>query len=217
MMPTSETLSSKLDESIRNDVICNSDLPKTYNETKIVILPQDPIWIYTYWEISEDTVKKTAEYHGENFDSYNVVIRVYDITGIDFDGSNAHRYFDINVHPLALSWYINVGEYNRSWCVDICYILQNGDFVTIARSNDLTMPRYGVSNISDEQWALLKLEFEKLIKMSEGSKFGANSYDVVKAMKVHWKEFVNLPSSKVFSGSSSLFKSGQLLEKSEMV
>ncbi|MDR1522352.1 MAG: DUF4912 domain-containing protein [Endomicrobium sp.] len=200
---TKENLSSKLNKVNKAVSYQNCDLPRTYNDTKIVILPKDPIWIYTYWEISTHTIEEFQSKDGEPFNILSLVLRVYDISYIDFDGFNANKYFDIKIHPDALSWYINLGEYNCSWCVDLGYFLRDGRFITIARSNTLTSPRYGISDITEEQWASLKLEFEKLLKMSNDVNNSLSSYDLVKAMQVHWEEFLKLPSSKVFGGSSS--------------
>ncbi|MDR2396230.1 MAG: DUF4912 domain-containing protein [Endomicrobium sp.] len=200
---TKENLSSKLNKVNKAVSYQNCDLPRTYNDTKIVILPKDPIWIYTYWEISTHTIEEFQSKDGEPFNILSLVLRVYDISYIDFDGFNANKYFDIRIRPDALSWYINLGEYNCSWCVDLGYFLRDGRFITIARSNTLTSPRYGISDITEEQWASLKLEFEKLLKMSNDVNNSLNSYDLVKAMQAHWEEFLKLPSSKVFGGSSS--------------
>ena len=138
-----------------------------------------------------------------------MVIRVYDTTDISFDGSNANRYFDVFVTPQSDSWYINVGEFNRCWCVDLGYLTKDGKFISIARSNKVSMPRYGVSNITDEQWALLQIEFEKLLKISGVNKVGMSSFDIAKLMRERWEEIVSisLPSSHShISSSSSSFK-----------
>ncbi|MDR2067314.1 MAG: DUF4912 domain-containing protein [Endomicrobium sp.] len=198
-----ENLSSKLNKVKKEDPYYNCELPRTYNDTKIVILPRDPIWIYTYWEISTHTREEFPNKYGESFNTLCLVLRVYDISYVNFNGFNANKYFDIKVRPDALSWYINLGEYNCSWCVDLGYFLRDGRFITIARSNTLTSPRYGVSDITEEQWASLRLEFEKLLKIANDVNKSLSSYDLVKAMQTHWEEFLKLPSSKLFSGSSS--------------
>ncbi|MDR0723874.1 MAG: DUF4912 domain-containing protein [Endomicrobium sp.] len=202
MTLSKENLSSKLDKHEKETSCNNYGLPKTYNDTKIVILPRDPIWIYTYWEVSTHVIEEFLNKYGEPFNVLFSVLRIYDISYINFNGFNANKYFDIKVHPDALSWYINLGEYNRSWCVDLGYFLRNGRFITIARSNTIISPRYGVSNVSDEQWASLRLEFEKLLELNNLNT-SLSSSGLVKAMQKHWEEFLKLPSSKVFNGSSS--------------
>lgn len=201
-----ENLSSKIQSTNRNSREKNPGLPSNYGDTKAVMLPRDPIWIYVYWEINRDTVEQIQSKYGQNFDPSGLTIRVYDVTGIDFDGANANKFFDISVNPNAMSWYINVGEFNRSWCVDVGYILKNGKFITVARTDSMAMPRHGVSDVTDEQWALLQLEFEKLLRISGAGRIGSSSYDLVKLMRERWEELTKLPTSGVIGGASSSFK-----------
>lgn len=176
------------------------ELLKTYGDTKVVILPKDPVWIFAYWEFSFDKFGELSRQYNGDFDSSAFVIRVYDVTGIDFNGSNANKYFDIHANYDSLSWYINVGEYNRSWIVDVGFILKNGKFISVARSNLLKMPAYGSSDIADELWGTLKFDFKKFLKKNIGS-----SNTTVKNMKEFWK-ITELPSSKSFASSRLLSK-----------
>ncbi|MDR1940697.1 MAG: DUF4912 domain-containing protein [Endomicrobium sp.] len=201
----SENLSSKLSGGKKSDSSINKDgLPVSYGDTKAVLLPRDPVWIYVYWEISQNIKDALSNKFGGNFNAGATALRIYDVTDIEFNGSNAHRYFDVAVNGGALSWYVNVGEFNRSWCADIGYVLKDGAFITVARSNSAVMPRHGVSSVTDEHWALLQIEFERLLKIS-GSAAGAgqSSYDIVKLMRERWEELTNLPSSASIGGASS--------------
>jgi len=199
----SENLSSKISGGQKSGPRAKSDLPSNYGDTKIVMLPRDPVWIYLYWEISDASKKSAAEKYGNDFNSSALVLRIYDVTDVNFDGTNANRYFDVSVNPNALSWYINVGEFNRAWAADVGYVLKSGKFITIARSNAVSMPRHGVSSVTDEQWALLQIEFEKLLKISGAGQIGRSSFDLVKLMRERWEELTKLPSSFSLGGASS--------------
>ncbi|MDR3113471.1 MAG: DUF4912 domain-containing protein [Endomicrobium sp.] len=201
---SSENLSSKIAGGKRDGFSSNKDgLPSSYGDNKVVLLPRDPIWIYVYWEISKSKKDELSAKFADKFTASNLALRIYDITDINFDGSNANRYFDVYVNGNALSWYVNVGEFNRSWCVDVGYLLNDGTFVTAARSNSVSMPRHGVSDVTDEQWALLQLEFERLLKISGAGGIGQSSYDLVKLMRERWEELTKLPTSGVLGGASS--------------
>ena len=179
-------------------------LPKYYGDTKIIIMPRDPMWMYSYWEIGGNTVNELKGKLGEvKLNSSRWLLRVYDVTGVDFNGTNAKRFFDISLTPNSDNWYINVGEVNRHWCVDLGLITPDGEFIVIARSNVLMMPRQGVSPITDEHWAILQQEFEKLLKLSGVDKIGRSSFDVAKLMKERWEEIltISLPTSP--GGASS--------------
>ena len=201
---TSENLSSKFGNKEKS--VNKAGLPTDYGDTKITILPRDPICIFAYWSISKQYFDKLKEEYRKDFlVSSRLVIRIYDITDISFDGNNANRYFDVFVTPNSSSWYINVGEFNRSWCADLGYLTKDGEFILIAQSNTVVMPKYGVSNITDEQWALLQVEFEKLLKFSGVNQIGMSSFDIAKLMRERWEEIVSisLPSSHSNISSSS--------------
>jgi hypothetical protein len=166
----------------------------------VVILPKASVWIFTYWEFSFGKFGELSRQYNGDFDSSAFIIRVYDVTGIGFNGCNAHKYFDIYANYDALSWYINVGDYNRSWVVEVGFVLKNGNFVPVARSNFLTMPAYGVSDIANKLRGTLKFDFKNLLKKNIGS-----SNITVKNMK-EILEVAELSSSESFASSSLLPK-----------
>ena len=215
----SEKLSSKLDSQGKQ--VNKTGLPLDYGDTKITILPRDPICIFAYWSISKDSYERLKTQYGSDiFDGAKLVIRVYDTTDISFDGNNANRYFDVFVTPNSDSWYINVGEFNRAWCADIGYLTKEGKFITVARSNKVYMPKYGVSSVTDEQWALLQVEFEKLLRISGVNKIGMSSFDIAKLMRERWEEIVSisLPSSHTnipTSSSSTAFQPRKFQQNSQ--
>ena len=188
----------------RDSFDASMGLPKSYGDTKIVILPRDPLWFYAYWEVAAETYSKLKEKVGENkFNASRWALRVYDVTGIKFNGTNSNRYFDIVIGYGVDNWYVNVGEVNRAWCVDIGMITPDGEFIVVARSNILAMPRQGVSPITDEHWAMLQQEFERLLKLSGVEQIGRSSFDIAKLMREKWEEIVSisLPSSRVAASS----------------
>jgi uncharacterized protein len=180
------------------------DLPSSYGDTKIAILPRDPLWFFAYWEVSPSVYGEIKNRIGEHkFNASRWVLRTYDVTGLDFDGNNAHRFFDIGLTMNASNWYVNVGEVNRSWCTDLGLITSDGQFIMIARSNIISMPRFGVSPITDEQWGILQKEFEKLLKLSGVDQIGKSSFDIAKLMRERWEEIVSVSLPTSPGGSSS--------------
>ncbi|MBN1621904.1 MAG: DUF4912 domain-containing protein [Endomicrobiales bacterium] len=178
-------------------------LPKNYNDTKVIILPRDPLWFYAYWEISTETINALRQRLTEvKFSKSCWVLRVYDVTDINFDGTNANRYFDIGINYDADNWYVNINEPNRSWCVDLGLFTHEGEFVFVARSNVLIMPRQGVSPITDEQWAILQKEFDRLLKLSGVDKIGKSSFDIAKLMRERWEEILSISLSSPMGASS---------------
>ena len=151
----------------------STELPDGYGENKIVAQVRDPWWIHTYWEIRSSTIEEIRNHLTRSFQEAAPILRVYDISSIDFNGTNAHRYFDIEIRLDARNWYIEVGAPGRSWCVDIGFRLRNGSFFMMARSNCVTTPLDGPSWITDEEWMIPDDKFARLYGMGLG--FGPSS------------------------------------------
>jgi hypothetical protein len=213
--PTSGSLSSKQGREPVQPQQSGSGLPDMYGDTKIVLLPRDPSWCYTFWEISNSKKEEIINTYGAN-SLENLWLRVYDVTSIEkFDGTNAHKFFDIKINSSAINWYLNVPETNRSWCVDLGLKLPDGKFVTIVRSNIVIMPRFGVSSLTDEQWAILQREFERLLELSGVQMIGRSSFDIAKLMKERWEELLSVSEihGLISSGFVSSFKKEQNLSE----
>lgn len=143
------------------------ELPETYGETKIVALIRDPEWVFLYWDISEKT---RNEYNiPKNKHHKTMAVRIYDVTGINFDGKNAISWYDIRVNDYSISWYLRLPEPGRSYIIDLGVYSNEGIFQTIARSNSITMPPADISTHTDEEWMHITEEtFMELFRLSGG-------------------------------------------------
>jgi len=145
------------------------ELPWGYGGDKIVLQVRDPWWIHAYWEVTSQSLDKLRERLGDAFFNARRTLRVYDISQIIFDGTNAHRFFDIEINPEATNWYIDTGGPGRSWCVDIgLRLATRGEFIKIARSNTVYTPIEGPSWITDEEWMVPEEMFARLYGMGFG-------------------------------------------------
>ena len=145
-----------------------AELPSEYGKDMIVLQVRDPWWLHAYWEVRAGTLKRLKDEFLALFDTARKALRVYDVSFIDFNGSNAHRYFDIELTRDCLNWYIDTGATGRSWCVDLGLKLSDGRFITIARSNTVTTPLDGPSWITDEEWMVPDELFTKLYATAVG-------------------------------------------------
>lgn len=144
------------------------ELPSSYDLDRIVLQVRDPHWLHTYWELRTQTIEELKARLGNKFHSARRVLRVYDVTNIIFNGSNANRFFDILINDLANSWYINTAGPGCSWCVDLGLMLADGTFITIVRSNVVQTPLDGPSWITDEEWMIPDDLFARLYGMGFG-------------------------------------------------
>lgn len=166
-------------------------LQERYGETKIALLPRDPRWIYAYWEIDEAGKEEVKRKRGEEiFSRGSLTLRFYDVTDILFNGTNAHRQFDVKVDPEIGNWYFQVPESGRTYLSDIGLLTKEGEFICLARSNVVSLPKGKISEISDEEWMIVKEEFEKLIKEMHLDKSGLSTAEAVKILSRRLEEIL---------------------------
>jgi len=129
------------------------DLPLSYGETYLSLMSKDPKWIYAYWEINpEDLVTLKDRISDQDIGTSCAVLRIYDVTLIDFNGSNAHSYFDIDVGKLSGNWYINIWADDISYLGEIGLRAPNGEFFPLGKSNSVHVPRKAYSGRSEQIW-----------------------------------------------------------------
>jgi len=144
------------------------DLPYQYDQDKIVLQVRDPWWIHAYWEIRQSTLERLRNELKDEFYRAKRTLRVYDVGHIIFNGTNAHRSFDIQINEQANNWYIDTAGPGRSWCADLGLLLPDGGFITIVRSNTVHTPIEGPSWITDEEWMIPDDMFARLYGMGFG-------------------------------------------------
>jgi hypothetical protein len=170
------------------------ELPWKYDKDIIVAQVRDPWWLYAYWEVREATYQRLRKELGGLFDSARKALRVYDVSYINFNGSNAHRFFDIEINHEASGWYIDTGGPGRSWCVDFGLKLSDGRFIVIVRSNIVMTPLEGPSWITDEEWTVPDELFARLYTGAAG--LGGSSV----RLKKPW---ISIEKQNLFSGGIS--------------
>ncbi|MBD3368454.1 MAG: DUF4912 domain-containing protein [Candidatus Eisenbacteria bacterium] len=131
------------------------EFPATYGQNRIALMVRDPYWLFSYWEFRPDLEAELVERLGrETVENSRLILRVYDVTGTDPE--SADGWHDIEVAGGARNWYINVMRVEREYCVDIGLLTPDGEFILIARSNRVSLPPVGPSDVVDEEWVVVE-------------------------------------------------------------
>ena len=129
--------------------------PVTYGENRIALMVRDPYWLFSYWEFAPDLEADLTERLGADVVAKSrLILRVYDVT--DNDPQHADGWHDIEIATGARNWYINVMRVEREYCVDIGLLTPDGVFILIARSNRVSLPPVGPSDVVDEEWVVVE-------------------------------------------------------------
>jgi len=176
-------------------------LPENYGETRIVLLPRDPNWMFTYWEITEQSAKDIKNKYGENiFVTAQSIIRMNEINAQNLQPI---RFVDIAVSLDARNWYLRSDKQGTSWFVELGLKTADGRFILIAKSNLVTLPMGSVSDILDEKWVSIKEDLEKMLKASGGGKVGMGSLELARMLAQRWEMLSQISSWKGSGGVSS--------------
>ncbi|NES20686.1 MAG: DUF4912 domain-containing protein, partial [Symploca sp. SIO3E6] len=62
-----------------------ADLPEGYGESRIVLMPRDPQWAYTYWDVPNEHKENLRSQGGQQ-----LALRIYDATDINLDYQSPH-------------------------------------------------------------------------------------------------------------------------------
>jgi hypothetical protein len=122
----------------------------------------NPYCIYCYWEVPHEKIEEVQRKCGDGA----IVLRIYDISGVEFNGSNANYYLEIETEEIT-DRYIDHREPNRTYCMEIGFKTA-GTFHCLARSNHITTPRITMSENVDDNWAIQADTAELMYTLSGG-------------------------------------------------
>jgi uncharacterized protein len=133
--------------SVSAEISAQFALP--FERTEIVLYEIDPFHAHAWWHVRLDQMEQARRSLGQDGEHAPLLLRFYDVTLLDFNGSNAHSSFDVPVHSLQSNFYIDFWESGRSYIVDIGLGLPDGRFHTLARSNHIELPPHAPSSNYD--------------------------------------------------------------------
>jgi hypothetical protein len=148
--PSSNENSLLSSEPLSNPPSFAAALPSGYDDNRFILLARDPHWLYAYWDFSTEELRATLTQLGSP--EVRPILRIFDVTYIDFDGTNAWNQVDIELTPFATNWYIPVPRPDASYCAEVGYQSPDGRFAALGRSNVATTPRNGISPESTIRW-----------------------------------------------------------------
>jgi hypothetical protein len=99
-----------------------------------------------------DKIEYARKTLGDDFNRSKHVIRIYDVTLINFNGSNANSRFDVEINSTANNWYIHPVKDSVNYCAELGLRQPNGGFFSLAMSNFSDTPRRSPSSNHNEIW-----------------------------------------------------------------
>jgi len=181
------------------------DLPAGYGKDRIVAMVRDPYWLHCYWELTRHSVGRAEAALGQEWHTAKPILRLMDVSSRDAGGSAESIVKDIDIHGGCNNWYVDVANPPRSFRVDIGYLSTRGRFYALARSNVVSTPRAGVSDIIDENWADFDAkQADRIYAMSGGFDPTASSLELKQLFEERLRRPLGSPAISSFGSGSWL-------------
>ena len=147
------------------------ELPPLDEANRIVLLPRDPSWLFTYWELTRE-YKEAARMAG----GAQLALRLHLM-----DGKVTSTFFEHEVSEWARSWYLPVPRPEQEYQVEIGYRTASGDqWFPMARSNSVKVPAREPSAWVSRQYATIppdkELPLAELLPEGDGPSMGAPAF-----------------------------------------
>ena len=131
-------------------------IPWSYGQDRITAAAVDPERLFVYWEVTDPAIERAREALGPGGPGAWLSLRVYDTSGLIFDGTNAHGYFDHGVDRSTRQWFFQVGKPSSTAFVEIGMKSAEGFFARIARSGRVDFPRREPAPWSEPEWMTVR-------------------------------------------------------------
>jgi uncharacterized protein len=185
------------------------DLPAGYGKDRIVVMVRDPYWLHCYWELTRHAIQRAEAALGQEWHTAKPILRLLQVNSRETTNASESIVRDIEIHGGCNNWYVDVGNPPCSFRVDIGYLARSGKFYVLARSNVVTTPRAGISDVIDENWADIDAKkADRIYAMSSGFDPTASSLELKQLFEEHLRRPLGSPAVTSF-GSGGLLPGGR--------
>jgi uncharacterized protein len=132
-----------------------ADLPGGYGDSRIVLMPRDPQWAYTYWDVPVEHKEELRRNGGQQ-----LALRIYDVTDINIEHQSPHSIQEYPSDEMAREWYLPIPVSDRDYVIDIGYRCADGRWLVLARSARVHIPPVYPSDWIEDVFITVNFEDE---------------------------------------------------------
>jgi uncharacterized protein len=177
----------------------NGDDTQKQPQDRLVVMVRDPYWLHAYWELAPRSVERAQSALGQHWHATRPVLRVFRVAA---DGaSELHR--EIQIHGGVNHWYIDVQNPPQQYRCEIGYLTSGGQFYCLARSNVVTTPPAGTSDLVDENWADINQNADRIFAMSGGYQQHGTSLELQELLEERLRRPMGNPMQTRYGGGAS--------------
>lgn len=134
--PDDRTLTPEDLRAISHEI--SSSYPPPRLGTELVLLEINPHRAHAYWNVDVADYRRALAACGDP--NPPLLLRIHDVTGIPFDGTNSVSFFDLQVQGLQGHWYVDLWKDGRTFIGELGLRRSDGRLEILARSNPVSTP-----------------------------------------------------------------------------
>jgi len=115
----------------------DSFLPATCHCALSFVAPRQA---FIHFRILASWIDATAAGKGDAWRHCKMLVRLYDVTDVDFNGFNAHAILNTQIQHISAHAFITLPRAGRVWVAEVGFELTNREFIAAARSQFCLAP-----------------------------------------------------------------------------
>ncbi|HEY2387046.1 MAG TPA: DUF4912 domain-containing protein [Candidatus Binatia bacterium] len=132
--------------SLRDALGTPAPLPHAYADDRVVLLTRDPHTLFAYWDLAPGTPEPAGAA------SARLVLRIHDLSLLDFADARPLRHHDFDVDRLVGSRYVPTDGSGGTYRAEIGWRWNDGRFVARVRSGTITTARADAPGTGPARW-----------------------------------------------------------------
>ena len=140
---------------------------RVIEKDRMALIVRDAWWFQAYWEVTRSSVRRARVALGQQWHLAQPALRLFEVTSDGNTNSVEHPAIDVPVSGDARNWFINVPDQTKTYRAGIGYLLKDGQFHLIAKSNVVAVPAPAACGI-DDNWADISVDARQYFALSGG-------------------------------------------------
>jgi len=198
-----------------------ADQPRDPNKDRLILMVRDPFWLHAAWDITRKSVERAKSALAGNWHTARPMLRLLKTEDNGTTSNTENVYRDIEIHGGVRHWYIETESNAATFRLLLGYLYGNSRFHELARSNPVTTPVPGSPDSTDDHWADLSKDADRIYALSGGHEDDTATGDLQQMMQEKLKRPIGTPSLTQFGsgaeGSLRRMKNFHLDLDAEMV
>ncbi|MEZ6101386.1 MAG: DUF4912 domain-containing protein [Pirellulaceae bacterium] len=142
--------------------------PDRPQKDRLVLMVRDSYWLHAYWELMPTSIERAQAALASNWHNARPTLRLVEVPQTNSTATSERVIREIGIHGGVSNWYIDVSDPPHTYRAEIGYLTSDGHFHRLARSNSVTTPRPGSTDLIDGHWADVLANSDKIYAMSGG-------------------------------------------------